>query len=99
MSRAVGPARHLVGSDEHEQRGGIHESADQPHAGRPVHVAGRAVPRKEILARVWTENLGGSGRTLDMHISTLRRKLGDDPNQPTMITTVRSVGFRFERGG
>jgi DNA-binding response OmpR family regulator len=64
-----------------------------------VEEAGRVVPRKEILARVWTDNVGGSGRTLDMHISTLRRKLDDDPNQPTMITTVRSVGFRFERGG
>jgi DNA-binding response OmpR family regulator len=64
-----------------------------------VEEAGRVVPRKEILSRVWTENVGGSGRTLDMHISTLRRKLGDDPNQPTMISTVRSVGFRFERGG
>ena len=64
-----------------------------------VEEAGRVVPRKEILSRVWTENPTGSGRTLDMHISTLRRKLGDDPNQPTMITTVRSVGFRFERGG
>jgi len=64
-----------------------------------VEEAGRVVPRTEILSRVWTENPTGSGRTLDMHISTLRRKLGDDPNQPTMIATVRSVGFRFERGG
>jgi len=40
----------------------------------------------------------GSTRTLDMHISSLRKKLGDDPTHPRLITTVRGVGFRFETG-
>ena len=62
-----------------------------------VEEAGRVVPRKEIMSRVWNEHWYGPTRTLDMHISWLRRKLGDDPNGPTMITTVRGVGFRFER--
>jgi DNA-binding response OmpR family regulator len=62
-----------------------------------VGEAGRVVPRKEIMSRVWNEHWYGPTRTLDMHISWLRRKLGDDPNGPTMITTVRGVGFRFER--
>lgn len=62
-----------------------------------VEEAGRVIPRKEIMSRVWNEHWYGPTRTLDMHISWLRRKLGDDPSGPTMITTVRGVGFRFER--
>ena len=61
-----------------------------------VEEAGRVVPRQEIMSRVWNEHWLGPTRTLDMHISWLRRKLGDDPSRPTMITTVRGVGFRFE---
>ena len=62
-----------------------------------VEESGRAVPREEIMRRVWGENTVAPSRSLDMHISWLRRKLGDDPSHPTMITTVRGVGFRFER--
>jgi DNA-binding response OmpR family regulator len=61
-----------------------------------VREAGRAVPRDEIMRTVWGPDWYGSSRTLDVHISALRRKLGDDPNHPRLITTVRSVGFRFE---
>src|SRR5205809_381005 len=60
--------------------------------------AGRVVSRQRLMHDVWDENYYGSTRTLDMHISSLRRKLGDDPTQPTLITTVRGVGFRFETG-
>ena len=45
-----------------------------------------------------TSTTYGSTRTLDMHISSLRKKLGDDPTSPRLITTVRGVGFRFETG-
>ncbi len=61
-----------------------------------VREAGRAVPRDEIMEAVWGPGWYGSSRTLDVHISALRRKLGDDPGQPRLLTTVRSVGFRFE---
>lgn len=61
-----------------------------------VREAGRAVPRDEIMEAVWGPGWYGSSRTLDVHISALRRKLGDDPSQPRRITTVRGVGFRFE---
>jgi DNA-binding response OmpR family regulator len=47
---------------------------------------------------VWDEHWYGSTRTLDVHLSALRRKLGDDPSSPHLITTVRGVGFRFETG-
>lgn len=52
--------------------------------------------REQIMASVWDENYWGSTRTLDTHISTLRRKIGDLSDPPTLIVTVRGVGFRFE---
>jgi DNA-binding response OmpR family regulator len=58
--------------------------------------AGRVVARQRLMQEVWDEHYYGSTRTLDMHISALRKKLGDDPANPRLITTVRGVGFRFE---
>ena len=58
--------------------------------------AGRVVARQRLMQEVWDEHYHGSTRTLDMHISALRKKLGDDPAKPRLITTVRGVGFRFE---
>jgi DNA-binding response OmpR family regulator len=56
---------------------------------------GRVLTRDHLMARVWDENWFGSTKTLDVHIGTLRRKLGDDPANPRYIHTVRGVGFRF----
>ena len=61
-----------------------------------VRNAGLVVPRERIMEEVWDENWFGSTKTLDMHVSALRRKLGDDASAPTRITTVRGVGLRFE---
>jgi DNA-binding response OmpR family regulator len=61
-----------------------------------VRNAGIVVPRERIMEEVWDENWFGSTKTLDMHVSTLRRKLGDDAAAPRRITTVRGVGLRFE---
>jgi len=58
--------------------------------------AGRAVTRDTIMREVWDEHWYGPTKTLDMHISWLRKKLGDDPAAPRLITTLRGVGFRFE---
>ena len=60
--------------------------------------AGRVVARQRLMQEVWDEHYYGSTRTLDMHISSLRKKLSDDPASPRLITTVRGVGFRFETG-
>jgi DNA-binding response OmpR family regulator len=60
--------------------------------------AGHVVSRQRIMHEIWDEHYYGSTRTLDMHISALRKKLHDDPTQPQLITTVRGVGFRFESG-
>jgi DNA-binding response OmpR family regulator len=57
--------------------------------------AGHVVKREDLMSRVWDVNWFGSTKTLDVHIGWLRRKLGDSPNQPAYIETVRGVGFRF----
>ncbi len=56
---------------------------------------GRVVSREALMREVW-DSWFGSTKTLDMHISVLRRKLGDDANSPRHIVTVRGVGFRFQ---
>jgi DNA-binding response OmpR family regulator len=61
-----------------------------------VAEAGKVVSRDTIMAEVWDTNWYGSTKTLDMHVSSLRRKLGDDPEHPRFLTTVRGVGYRFE---
>ncbi len=78
-------------------------------AGRPLDVtrkefdllellmshAGAVVSRERLIDEVWDVNWFGSTKTLDVHISGLRRKLGDDSAAPRYIHTVRGVGFRF----
>jgi DNA-binding response OmpR family regulator len=59
--------------------------------------AGEVVRREDIMSQVWDANWFGSTKTLDMHMSWLRRKLGDDAAAPRRIATVRGVGFRFEQ--
>jgi DNA-binding response OmpR family regulator len=61
-----------------------------------VKEAGRVVTREQIMADVWDENWFGSTKTLDMHVSWLRRKLGEDAENPRRLITVRGVGLRFE---
>ena len=58
---------------------------------------GKVVSREQLMREVWATHWYGSTKTLDMHVSVLRRKLGDDVAGPRYITTVRGVGFRFER--
>jgi DNA-binding response OmpR family regulator len=59
--------------------------------------AGRVLTRERIIDEVWDPHWFGPTKTLDMHILSLRRKLGDQPAGPRYITTVRGVGYRFER--
>ena len=61
-----------------------------------IKEAGNVVPRQVIMQEVWGSDPAGSTKTLDMHISWLRRKLGDDATYPYYISTVRGMGFRFE---
>ncbi len=60
--------------------------------------AGKLVRRRELVHEVWDPAWFGSTKTLDVHVSALRKKLGDDPASPRYIHTVRGVGFRFDPG-
>jgi two-component system response regulator RegX3 len=57
--------------------------------------AGSVVTRERLIDEVWDPNWFGSTKTLDVHVSGVRRKLRDDPSQPRYLHTVRGVGFRF----
>jgi DNA-binding response OmpR family regulator len=57
--------------------------------------AGTVLRREEIMDEVWDPHWFGPTKTLDVHVSWLRKKLEDDPAHPRYITTVRGVGFRF----
>ena len=56
---------------------------------------GEVLRRERIMDEVWDPHWFGPTKTLDVHISWLRKKIEDDPSNPTYITTVRGVGFRF----
>lgn len=60
-----------------------------------IRERGRIVTREEILNAIWGFDFIGESRTLDMHVRTLRQKLGDDADRPKYIKTVRNVGYRF----
>jgi two-component system response regulator RegX3 len=57
--------------------------------------AGTVVTRERIIDEVWDVNWFGSTKTLDVHVASVRKKLGDDPSSPRYLRTVRGVGFRF----
>jgi two-component system, OmpR family, response regulator RegX3 len=60
-----------------------------------IENAGSVVTRERLIDEVWDTNWFGSTKTLDVHVSGLRKKLGDDSGAPRYIHTVRGVGFRF----
>lgn len=61
-----------------------------------VNAAGKVVTRERLLSDVWDLHWESSTKTLDMHVHALRRKLGDRPDGSAWISTVRTVGYRFE---
>lgn len=60
---------------------------------------GAVIRRDDLLDRVWGETWVGSPRTLDVHIRWLREKLEDQPENPSLILTVRGVGYRMVAPG
>lgn len=63
---------------------------------RMLLAAGGAVlSRQALLDGVWGEHYFGGSNTVDVHLKSLRQKLGDDPKRPTYIATVRGVGYRL----
>ena len=78
-------------------------------AGQPVELArrefdlllalasrrGEVVTKRELLTEVWQQPYGGSDRTVDVHLSWLRRKLGESAAEPRYLVSVRGVGVRL----
>lgn len=60
---------------------------------RPGHI----VTRDELMSEVWQTSFYTNSKTIDVHLGWLRRKLDDDPRNPTLITTHRGRGLRFEK--
>ena len=58
--------------------------------------AGRVLTRGQIIDRVWGSDYFGDTKTLDVHIKRLRSKIEVHPSEPTIILTVRGLGYRFE---
>ena len=59
--------------------------------------AGQVLTRDQLLELVWGYSYLGDSRLVDVHIQRLRAKIEDDPSHPTLIVTVRGVGYRADR--
>ncbi len=60
---------------------------------------GRVKTREQLLVEVADRDFESFDRAIDVHISSLRRKLGDDPKAPRFIETVRGAGYRMRKPG
>ncbi len=60
-------------------------------AARP----GQVVPKRELLTEVWRQPYGGADKTIDVHLSWLRRKLGESAQHPRYLQSVRGVGVKL----
>ncbi|GAA2072001.1 response regulator transcription factor [Pseudolysinimonas kribbensis] len=58
--------------------------------------AGRVLTRGQLIDRVWGADYFGDTKTLDVHIKRIRSRIEQDPSQPSMLVTVRGLGYRFE---
>ncbi len=57
---------------------------------------GRVLSREQLIEQVWGHDYYGDDRVVDVHIGRIRKKLEEDPANPTLIVTVRGAGYRFE---
>ena len=57
---------------------------------------GMVFSRERLFEKVWGPDFPGVDRVVDVHIASLRKKLGDDPENPRFLETVRGVGYRFK---
>jgi two-component system response regulator RegX3 len=58
--------------------------------------AGRVLTRGQLIDRVWGADYYGDTKTLDVHIKRIRSRIEANPSEPTMLLTVRGLGYRFE---
>jgi two-component system response regulator RegX3 len=61
-----------------------------------VRNAGRVLTRGQIIDRVWGSDYVGDTKTLDVHVKRLRAKIEEDPREPSLILTVRGLGYKFD---
>ena len=86
-----------IGPDAAMAQGRIGADFPRPRA-RPDHLAehpGEVVTKRQLLTDVWHQAWGGSDKTVDVHLSWLRRKLGETAAEPRYLHTVRGVGVRL----
>ncbi|HSH04000.1 MAG TPA: response regulator transcription factor [Anaerolineae bacterium] len=57
---------------------------------------GRVLSREQLIEQVWGYDYYGDDRVVDVHMGRLRKKIEDDPAEPTLVVTVRGAGYRFE---
>lgn len=57
---------------------------------------GLVLSREQLIRQVWEYDYYGDDRVVDVHVGRLRKKIEDEPSEPTLITTVRGAGYRFE---
>lgn len=57
---------------------------------------GLVLSREQLIRQVWEYDYYGDDRVVDVHVGRLRKKIEDDPSNPTLITTVRGAGYRYE---
>jgi two-component system response regulator RegX3 len=55
----------------------------------------RVLTRGQLIDRIWGANYVGDTKTLDVHVKRLRSKIEDDPGQPTVLVTVRGLGYKL----
>ncbi len=58
--------------------------------------AGRVLTRAQLIDRVWGSDYVGDTKTLDVHVKRLRSKIEPDPANPTLLTTVRGLGYKLD---
>lgn len=58
--------------------------------------AGRVLTRGQLIDRVWGSDYYGDTKTLDVHIKRIRSRIEETPSEPTLLLTVRGLGYRFE---
>lgn len=61
-----------------------------------LHNPGRLLSRAHLIRQVWHTDYTGDTRTLDVHMSWLRRAMEPDPKQPRFLKTIRGMGYRFD---
>jgi two-component system, OmpR family, response regulator RegX3 len=59
--------------------------------------AGRAMSREALISRVWGIDYVGDTKTLDVHVKRIRSKIEPDPANPSVIITIRGLGYKYER--